>query len=173
MADLPMTRVLASLAERVAAIHDGEPASYIPVLAEADPTWFGVALVTMDGHGYSAGDSEQRFTIQSVSKPFVFGSRSRTTAVDARLSEVGVEPTGQAFNAIVLDEVSTRPPFNPMVNAGEIATADLDPGGLPRARHAAHADWLGRCGRPAVYIDQLVFMSGALTGSSQPRDWAL
>ncbi len=68
-----MTRVLASLTERVAAIDDGAPASYIPVLAEADPTWFGVALITMDGHGYSAGDSEQRFTIQSVSKPFVFG----------------------------------------------------------------------------------------------------
>jgi glutaminase len=32
------------------------------------------------------------------------------------LRHVGVEPTGEAFNSIVLDEVANRP-FNPMVNA--------------------------------------------------------
>ncbi len=35
-----------------------------------------------------------------------------------------MEPTGDAFNAIVLDEKSKRP-YNPMVNAGAIATTSL------------------------------------------------
>jgi len=79
------------------------------------------------------------------------------------LSKVGVEPTGEAFNAIVLDEISNRP-FNPMVNAGAIATADLIKGKDFPERVSRLLAMLGRyCGRD-VYIDQSVFMSERLTG---------
>jgi glutaminase len=137
VADLPMARVLASLTERVAGIHDGAPASYIPVLAEADPRWFGMALVTMDGHGYSAGDSENRFTIQSVSKPFVFGLVLDAHGPEVVGRNVGVEPTGDPFNSIAVEE-GTRRAHNPMVNAGAIVATSMAPGDGLEARW----DWL-------------------------------
>ena len=67
----------------------------------------------------------QAFTIQSVSKPFMYGYALQHYGRDLPCStQVGVEPTGEAFNSIVLDEVANRP-FNPMVNAGAIAVAEL------------------------------------------------
>lgn len=51
----------------------GKVATYIPELANADPSLFGIALVTADGQVYETGDSEHLFTIQSISKPFVYG----------------------------------------------------------------------------------------------------
>ena len=51
------------------------------------------------------------------------------------LKKVGVEPTGEAFNSIVLDEVANRP-FNPMVNAGAIAVAELMDGNTAEERVA-------------------------------------
>ncbi|HTN78456.1 MAG TPA: glutaminase A [Acidimicrobiales bacterium] len=127
MADLPIARVLSSLTDRVAGLHDGAPASYIPVLAEADPDWFGMALVTMDGHGYSAGDSNRAFTIQSVSKPFSFGLVLDAHGPEAVARRVGVEPTGDPFNSIAVEETSRRA-HNPMVNAGAIVAASMIPG---------------------------------------------
>ena len=51
----------------------GKVATYIPELAKADPNRFGIALVTADGQIYEAGDARHLFTIQSISKPFVYG----------------------------------------------------------------------------------------------------
>ena len=79
------------------------------------------------------------------------------------LKKVGVEPTGEAFNAIVLDEASNRP-FNPMVNAGAIATADLINGkDYPERVSRLLAMFSRYCGRD-VYIDNTVFMSERVTG---------
>ncbi len=105
-------------------IADGELATYIDPLAEADPNTFGLSIVTVDGHCYSAGDADVPFTIQSVSKPFAFGLALDRLGVEAVLERVGVEPTGDTFNSITVDEVSGRP-FNPMVNAGAIVTTSL------------------------------------------------
>jgi len=76
---------------------------------------------------------------------------------------VGVEPTGEAFNAIVLDEKSNRP-FNPMVNAGAIATADLIKGkDYPERVNRLLGMFSRFCGRE-VYLDNSVFMSERATG---------
>ena len=63
---------LESLRLRYASDDSGALADYIPELAKADPSWFGMSLCTIDGHVYDCGDSGQEFTIQSVSKPFVY-----------------------------------------------------------------------------------------------------
>ena len=94
-------------------------------------------MATADGQVFDVGDCKQLFTIQSISKPFVYGLALEDHGLEHVLKKVGVEPTGEAFNAIVLDEESNRP-FNPMVNAGAIATADLINGqGLSRASQPA------------------------------------
>ena len=69
----PIDHYLASLHTRLKDLRDGEVAAYIPELAKADPDLFGIAIATVDGKVYAAGDSERAFTIQSTSKPFIYG----------------------------------------------------------------------------------------------------
>ena len=76
---------------------------------------------------------------------------------------MGVEPTGEAFNAIVLDEASNRP-FNPLVNAGAIATADLIQGKDYSDRVKRLLGMFGRYFGREVYIDNAIFMSERTTG---------
>ncbi len=115
---------LEELHRQFATLFEGEIASYIPELTRADPAWFGIALVTVDGHVYQVGDSLQSFTIQSVSKAITYGLALEDRGVDAVLAKVGVEPSGEAFNSISLDKDTGRP-LNPMINAGAIATTGL------------------------------------------------
>ena len=69
----PIEVLLTRLHGRYAALREGKVATYIPELAKADPDWFGICLATTDGHVYEVGDTRQRFTIQSISKPFAYG----------------------------------------------------------------------------------------------------
>src|SRR5256885_1692492 len=103
---------------------DGESATHTPELAKADPNCFGICLVTLNGAVYEVGDSAQPFTIQSISKPFVYGLALEDHGRADVLARVGLEPTGDAFNSISLDPGTGRP-RNPMINAGAIATAGL------------------------------------------------
>ena len=159
----PLRDTLRDLHAKYLPANDGKVADYIPELAKADPNWFGISVVTADGQVFEVGDHQQLFTIQSISKPFVFGLALEDHGREHVLTKVGVEPTGEAFNAIVLDEASNRP-FNPMVNAGAIATADLVKGKDFPERVTRLLDMFSRyCGRP-VYIDNSVFMSERMTG---------
>ena len=101
----------------------GAVANYIPELGKADPDHFGISLATIDGHVYEVGDSRIPFTIQSISKPFVFALALDTLGADHVENAIGVEPSGDPFNSIRLD--ANNHPFNPMVNAGAIACSAL------------------------------------------------
>ena len=159
----PLRDVLRDVHARYGAVDEGKVADYIPELAKADRRWFGIAIATTDGQVFEVGDCKQLFTIQSISKPFVYGLALEDHGLEHVLSKVGVEPTGEAFNAIVLDEASNRP-FNPMVNAGAIATADLVKGKDFPERVSRLLSMFGKyCGRD-VYIDNSVFMSERMTG---------
>src|SRR5450432_2560815 len=100
----------------------GAVATYIPELARADPSTFGLALASLDGRVYSTGRIDE-FTIQSVSKPFVYALALADRGIDTVLKRVGVEPSGNPFNTISVDDQGR--PFNPMVNAGAIVTTSL------------------------------------------------
>ncbi|MDY7012987.1 MAG: glutaminase A [Cyanobacteriota bacterium] len=120
----PFRNYLSDLHEKYRSLDEGAVADYIPELALAKPEWFGVCVVTTDGQLFEIGDCDKLFTIQSISKAFVFGLALEDRGREYVNSKVSVEPTGEAFNSIVLDEATNRP-YNPMVNAGAIATADL------------------------------------------------
>ena len=120
----PVLDYLTKVHETYAGLLEGEVATYIPELAKADPNWFGICLVTADGQVYEVGDSRQDFTIQSISKPFVYGMALEDNTRPEVLAKVGMEPTGDAFNAISLESGTGRP-RNPMINAGAIAAAGL------------------------------------------------
>ena len=120
----PFRNYLTDLREKYQLNNDGAVADYIPELALSKPEWFGICVVTKEGQIFEVGECSQLFTIQSISKAFVFGLALEDHGRDYVNSKVSVEPTGEAFNSIVLDEKTNRP-YNPMVNAGAIATADL------------------------------------------------
>ena len=116
----PVQSLLREVHAKYLAVNEGAVASYIPELARVDPNQFGVALVTVDGHLYEVGDSSNSFTIQSISKPLVYGLALQDRGRAAVLARIGVEPSGDSFNAIGFDE-RTNLPFNSMVNTGAIA----------------------------------------------------
>jgi len=104
--------------------NDGEVATYIPELGKANPAHFGISLATKDGRIFETGDSDQLFTIQSISKPFTYGMALEVFGQEKVSQHVGVEPSGDAFNSIELESGTNRP-FNPMVNAGAITVSSL------------------------------------------------
>jgi glutaminase len=162
-ATAPLRDTLAQLHSKYLPVMDGKVADYIPELAKANPHWFAISIVTVDGQKFEIGDSQQQFSLQSVSKPFMFGQALEDHGREEVLSKVNVEPTGEAFNSIVLDEVTNRP-FNPLVNAGAIATADLIDGKDFPERITRMLDMFGRYFGRQVYIDNSIFMSERLTG---------
>jgi glutaminase len=103
---------------------NGEVATYIPELSKADPEAFGVCVVTADGRAFEAGDCDRAFTLQSISKPFTYGMALEEFGPPKVFEHVGVEPSGDAFNSIELQNGSNRP-FNPMVNSGAITVTAL------------------------------------------------
>jgi glutaminase len=161
--DGPLDRVLADLRARFQPTTDGEVASYIPELAKADPNLFGIALTTMDGFGYEAGAASTAFTIQSISKPFVYALALADRGVDLVTSKVGVEPTGDVFNAITL-EPGTGRPLNPMVNAGAILTSSLVDGATAANRFERIRAWLSAFAGRELGVDDAVFRSEQRTG---------
>lgn len=120
----PIQAYLQQLHAKCSKLQDGQIATYIPELSKADPNWFGICLATTDGRVYEVGDTRLPFTIQSISKPFVYGIALEDRGIDSVLGKIGVEPTGDAFNSISLAP-ETGCPFNPMINAGAIATTSL------------------------------------------------
>jgi glutaminase len=159
----PFRATLNELYEKYRGNMEGKVADYIPELALADPNWFAISVVTIDGQTFDVGDVDQLFSIQSVSKPFMFGLALEDHGREEVLKKVGVEPTGEAFNAIVLDEVSNRP-FNPLVNAGAIATADLVRGKDFADRIKRTVSMFSRYIGRDVYIDNSIFLSERTTG---------
>lgn len=159
----PFRNYLTELHGKFQAIDDGTVADYIPELALAKPEWFGICVVTKDGQVFEVGDCDQLFTIQSISKAFVFGLALEDHGRDYVNSKVSVEPTGEAFNAIVLDEDTNRP-YNPMVNAGAIATTDLIQGSSSTERLKRLLDMFKRYTGREHDINVPVFLSEKATG---------
>lgn len=159
----PIEQYLQHLHDKFARLEDGQVATYIPELGRARPGWFGIAVATVDGQVYEVGDSRQEFTIQSISKPLVYGLALEAVGLKHVLTKVGVEPSGEAFNSISLDPKTGRP-LNPMINAGAIATAGLVPGATPVERQAKLLGLFSEFAGRDLAIDDAVYRSERDTG---------
>jgi glutaminase len=159
----PIQDYLEALRSNLARLDDGKLADYIPELSKADPSWFGVCLVTMDGAVYATGDVGQQFTIQSISKPFVYATALADRGLAFVSKKVGVEPSGDAFNSISLDP-QTGAPFNPMINAGAIATTGLVHGATPESQWERIAESLNTFIGHSAELDEDVYRSESNTG---------
>ena len=106
-------------------IPQGAVATYIPELAKADRDALGISLCTREGLHYSIGQSETRFTMQSVSKIVTLIVALERLGTDEVFRYVGMEPSGEAFNSLVELDLKSNRPYNPMVNSGAITVASL------------------------------------------------
>ena len=154
-----MNQFLSQLIKKYEFLSDGATASYIPELAKADPKGFAIAVVTCDGQIYQAGNIEHKFTLQSASKPFVYGMALEEHGREFMRGRVGVEPSGEAFNSIVELEKNTHRPYNPMINSGAIAVSSFihDTKNTKRLDRVLQlfADYTGHL----VSVDENVFLS--------------
>src|ERR1700752_3317317 len=158
----PLLRFLEECHLKFATETSGAVADYIPELGKADPSHFGISLATLDGHVYEVGDTQIPFTIQSMSKPFVFALALDTLGAPRVESAIGGEPSGDPFNSIRLN--AENHPFNPMVNAGAIACSGL----IHEAKGEAAFDYiraaLGRFAGRELGVDEAVYASESATG---------
>ncbi|MHB8267521.1 glutaminase A [Bradyrhizobium sp.] len=158
----PLLRFLADCHTEFLAETGGAVANYIPELGKADPDHFGIALATIDGHVYEVGDTRIPFTIQSMSKAFVFALALDTLGATRVESTIGVEPSGEPFNSIRLN--ADNHPFNPMVNSGAIACSGL----IHEAKGDGAFDYircsLSRFAGRELGVDEAVYGSESTTG---------
>ncbi len=159
----PLQRFLTGCYEEFKSDSSGAVADYIPELRCANPAHFGVALVTIDGHVYEVGDSAVPFTIQSVSKAFVFALALEAVGEERVSAAIGVEPSGEAFNSIRL--TNDNRPFNPMVNAGAIACSGLIHQAYGALAFERIREKLGEFAGRELGVDDAVHASEALTGN--------
>lgn len=154
---------LESLHKEYLQLDSGEVATYIPELAKANPDWFGITVVTVDGHVYQVGETQQAFTIQSISKVITYGIGLQDSGVGSVLKKIDVEPSGEAFNQISL-EPDTGRPRNPMINAGAIAAVAFVEGETMEDKLSrilgTYQSFLGH----EAEIDQEVYQSEKNTG---------
>jgi glutaminase len=158
----PLLRFLNACHAEFVTDSSGALANYIPELGKADPAHFGISLATLDGHVYEVGDTKVPFTIQSISKPFVFALALDTLGAARVESAIGVEPSGDPFNSIRLN--AENHPFNPMVNAGAIACSGLirEAKGDDAFEYIRQA--LGRFAGRKLDVDDAVYASESATG---------
>ncbi|MGE3148323.1 MAG: glutaminase, partial [Pseudorhodoplanes sp.] len=123
MSDLQqvLLEIVASIATRT---DRGTIATYIPELAKVDPAKFGIAVATLDGRMTIAGDADETFSVQSISKVFTLALALGKSG-DVLWKRVGREPSGNRFNSIVQLEYEKGIPRNPFVNAGALVVTDL------------------------------------------------
>jgi glutaminase len=162
VATSPLHRFLIRCHAEIREDNDGAVADYIPELRKANPKHFGVCLATIDGHVYEVGDSHVPFTIQSISKAFVFALALEMLGAERVEAVVGVEPSGDAFNSIRLS--SDNRPFNPMVNSGAIACSGLIHKAEGSNAFECIRSALGRFAGRELDVDESVFASERETG---------
>ena len=145
----PLTDLLARVHERFAGHDEGELSGYVEPTGGVDTDDFGLSITTVDGHTYSHGQADRLFAIQSISKAFTYATALTDAGFEAVDAVIDVEPSGEAFNEISLQEGTGRP-SNALINAGAIASTSLvsgtssnpyaEPDNHPQPQDAALAD---------------------------------
>jgi glutaminase len=149
--------------EKYKDLKEGKNADYIPALAKVDPKIYGIALVTVDGKVYTAGDLKSEVSIQSISKVFTMAKVMEESGSDAIIKTIGVDATGMRFNSIVAVEFAKKslggPEINPLVNPGAITATSMlkgkDRAEIWNGLLGTYSDFAGR----PLSVNQEVFKS--------------
>lgn len=156
-------RLVLEAYERYRGLDEGKVADYIPALARVPRDLFGIVVAGVQGNVIEVGDVNHLFTIQSVSKPFVFALVCQEIGYLEARAKLGVNATGLPFNSVMAIELNADRTMNPMVNAGAIAATSLVPGNSAADKWRFIQEGLSRfAGRP-LELDVEVYESEAAT----------
>ena len=158
-----ITGLLTDAHERFRTVDEGEVASYIPALANTPPELFGIAVAGVGGRTFACGDTGHEFSLQSISKPFVFALVCEAVGLHRARSLLGVNATGLPFNSVMAIELNDDRTMNPMVNAGAMATTSLVPGRSSDQQWAFLRDGLSRFAGRELTLDRDVYDSESAT----------
>jgi glutaminase len=156
-------RLVTEAHQRNRDVRDGDVADYIATLACGDPALFGVCVAEVDGAVHDAGDTHHAFSIQSISKAFIYALVCGVLGHEAVRDRVGVNNTGLPFNSVMAIELNDGHPMNPMVNAGALATTALVPGPTPDAKWAYIEDGLSAFAGRRLALDTETYAAEAAT----------
>ena len=164
---LPSPQEIAALVsdayERFLPRDDGAVAEYIPALARIDPDLFGICVAGVTGRRFAIGDREVRFSLQSLSKPFVFALICGVMGHQRVRDVLGVNATGLPFDSVMAVELSENRTVNPMVNAGALATTSLAPGSSVADRWEFVRQGLSRFAGRELEVDWEIYESESAT----------
>lgn len=161
--DEEVATLVAAAYERYQSLDEGKVADYIPALARTPRELFGVCVVGIEGGTFAVGDTAHEFSIQSISKPFVFALVCQAVGSEEARRKIGVNATGLPFNSVMAVELNDDRTMNPMVNAGAIATTSLAPGATAEAKWRFIQEGLSRFAGRQLSIDMEVYESEAAT----------
>ncbi len=147
--------------EKFRAVADGENADYIPALASVPSEHFSICVAGVRGVVIEAGDSAVEFSIQSVSKPFMFALVCQAIGEDSAREKLGANSTGLPFNSVLAVERSADGTTNPMVNAGAIAASSLAPGANAEEKWKFIREGMSRFAGRELSLNQEVYDSEA------------
>lgn len=141
----------------------GKNADYIPALAEVDSELFGISVVTAQGDVFTVGDATAPFSIQSISKAFIYGLALKDHSETDLLKKVGVNATGFPFNSLLPIELKPNRLQNPLVNAGAIQTVGLIRGKSEQDKWNRIQKYLSRLAGHDLTMSQKVYDSEMAT----------
>lgn len=154
----PIFDALNDIYKQYSDVKEGKIHDHIPELAKVNPELFGIALCTADGKTYEVGDSQDYFTIQSISKAFIYGLALIDNDEESIRKAVIVEPTKQALNSIIFDEINNYS-YNPLVNPGAIAVTSLIKGDSLETRFNRILDFFSKLAGRSLQLDDDVYKS--------------
>lgn len=148
-------------------IDAGKTADYIPQLSRVDSRLLGLSVATKDGGLFTAGDGDQLFTIQSISKILIFTCGLMDSGWERVRQKVSVEPTADGFNSIVsLETKNDYKPLNPMINSGAIACLTLVQGQTAGEKYRRVCSLARQLtGNPTLDANEEVYQSEKHTGA--------
>lgn len=158
-----VARVMREAYDKYRTLDEGVVADYIPALAKVSADLFGVCVVGVNGNVHELGHSGHEFSIQSISKPFVFALVCQALGAEPVREKIGVNATGFPFNSVMAIELNFDRTMNPMVNGGAIATTSLAPGKTAEEKWVFIHDGLSRFAGRTLELDQEVYESEAAT----------
>ncbi|MGL4889931.1 MAG: glutaminase B [Aeromonas veronii] len=154
------SELLASILEEVRPLlGQGKVADYIPALAQVPADRLGIAVCTVEGELFTAGDAFEPFSIQSISKALSLTLALTLYQEEEIWARVGKEPSGQPFNSLVQLEFEQGIPRNPFINAGALVVSDLLETRLTAPRQRTLELVRRLSGNPAIMADQVVARS--------------
>ena len=157
-------KILSGVPDELKNLEDkGKVASYIPELKNVDPNKLGINLITVNNKNYSLGDSDEKFSIQSISKVLALTLAFKLD--DSKLWErIGVEPSGTSFNSMIQLEYEKGIPRNPLINAGALVLCDILVSRLKNPREEFIEFLRNISGDPNIDCSFKVFESEKQTG---------